>query len=335
MNTAVVTHTPAQALIEYLDNRMPDFKSVSAVENPEKFARIMKNAILRDPEIAQATPKSVFLECQKACYDGVMLDGREAVLTRFKTNKRVKEGGQWRDNWVVEVAYIPMVQGIQKRVRNTGEIAAWAVEVVHQLDVEEGRFTYTRAPIAEIRHEPTVMGNPGPIVGAYSYVRFKDGSTSIEFMRRDQLEGIMQRTKSKRTDGSITGPWATDFEEMCRKTVIRRHSKYLPKASERVDVPDEIAGDITTRVDALYDMRADEYDTDPAPAPASVAKARKQSAAAVLKNAAKQRDSVAEGIDADAEEETVTVDGEIVTNGGEEAVVANPAGPAFDPDEEF
>jgi recombination protein RecT len=211
----VATRNPVQELLSYLDNRLPDFKLVSAVENEEKFARIMKNAILRDPEIAQASPKSVFLECQKACYDGVMLDGREAVLTRFKTNRRVNENGKWRDNWVLEVAYIPMVRGIQKRIRNTGLIAVWEVSVVYQKEAEPGPngaklFTFTKVP-ADVRHEPYTLGDPGPIIGAYSYVKFKDGSTSIEFMRKDQIDGIMGRTKSKKPDGTVTGPWATDY----------------------------------------------------------------------------------------------------------------------------
>ena len=40
---------------------------------------MMNNAILKDPQIAEASPTSVFAECQKAASDGLVLDGREAV----------------------------------------------------------------------------------------------------------------------------------------------------------------------------------------------------------------------------------------------------------------
>jgi recombination protein RecT len=275
MTTAIATR-PAQ-LVNYLERRVDDFKAVSTVQDPARFMRILKNAVMRDPLIAEATEQSVFLECQKACQDGLMLDGREAVLTRFRS-RRKDNNGSWHD--VVEVAYIPMVRGIRKLVMRSGQIKVWSVELVHRLDVEEGRFKYTRAPVAEIRHEPTVIGDPGPVVGCYSYVEFKDGGTSIEYMRVDQLDAIMARTKSKKQDGTITGPWATDKYEMYRKTVIRRHFKYLPTV-------DEQAQEAIERVDALYDMSPDEYEADPTPPPPSVAKARKMSAAGALAKAAK------------------------------------------------
>src|SRR5690606_10854914 len=156
-----------------------------------------------------------------------MLDGREATLTRFKVNKRKKEGNKWVDNWIVEVVYIPMVAGIMKRVRNSGEVRAWSCELVYENEYKQGRFKYTAAPEPMLHHEPIIVGDRGPVVAAYSAVKLRDGTYHYEVMTIEELTRIKNRTKSKDKDGNVTGPWKTDEGEMFRKTVIRRHSKKL------------------------------------------------------------------------------------------------------------
>ena len=231
MSNAVATKSKAVALATFLDSKKSDFAAVSLVD-PEKFMRTVKNALMKDPQIAEASTQSVFLECQKAIADGLVLDGREAALTRFYS----KDG--------VQVVYIPMVAGIMKRVRNSGEVASWAAELVYQNEYETGRFVYKAGADPHIHHEPIIVGERGPVVAAYSAVKLRDGTYSYEVMNIDQLNGIRNRTKSKRKDGSIAGPWQTDVEEMYRKTVIRRHAKRLPVSSEVLGV--------TQRVDSMY-----------------------------------------------------------------------------------
>lgn len=279
VSTEVRKPSASQALAAFLEEKRDQFQSVMLID-PDRFMRMVKNALIKDPQIAEASKQSVFLEIMKAAADGVVLDGREATLTRFKVRKQID--GKW--TYVTEVAYIPMVAGIMKRVRNSGEISAWTVGLVYQKEYEAGRFSYVAAPVAELRHEPIIVGDRGPVVAAYSAVRLRDGSFHYEVMTLDQLNNIKNRTKSKKEkDGEtvITGPWATDEEEMFKKTVIRRHSKRLPVSSELLDV--------TQRVDALYDFDQDAYVVDPSTAsePAPVAAKRKASAAARLKEAAK------------------------------------------------
>lgn len=294
MSNAVATTNKAVALAQYLDTRKDDFAAVSLVD-PEKFMRTVKNALMKDPQIAEASTQSVFLECQKAIADGLVLDGREAALTRFKT----KRG----NDWVTEVVYIPMVAGIMKRVRNSGEVASWSAELVYEKEYETGRFVYKAGADPHIHHEPIIVGERGPVVAAYSAVKLRDGTYSYEVMNIDQLNSIRNRTKSKRKDGSIAGPWQTDVEEMYRKTVIRRHAKRLPVSSEVLGV--------TQRVDSMY---PDDFEE-----------------AEIIQEAKPVRVSAAEKLkEAMASEETETVEpaleGDIITDDGEiiDAVVADP-----------
>ncbi len=263
-------------LSDFLVSKQGEFKKVMT-GNTDRFMRMVQNVIIRDPKVAEASMQSVYLEVQKAAADGLMLDGREATLTRFNTNKKYKnDQGKWVDNWQVEVVYIPMVAGIMKRVRNSGEIKAWSCELVYKNEYDTGRFKYTAAPDPVIYHEPIIVGERGPVVAAYSAVKLRDGTYHYEIMTIDQLVKIKNRTKSKDRDGNVTGPWKTDEEEMYRKTVIRRHSKRLPVSSELLDV--------TRRVDDLYDFDAETMDAE---VQSEAAKPKPKSAASTLRQLTK------------------------------------------------
>lgn len=290
----------------------------------EAFIRLAKNAIIRDPQIADADPQSVFLEVSKAAQDGLVLDGREAVLTRFKT----KRG----NDYVTQVAYIPMIAGIKKRVMNSRIIKSWNIGLVYENEIKGengGAFDYLAGDEPRIHHRPIIIGDRGPVVAAYSSTRLADGSYHHEVMTIAQLRAIKARTKSKKQDGTITGPWATDEEEMFRKTVARRHSKSLPMSAEDMDV--------IRRVDDLYDFQGDPeevYNTPPAPEPASVKNKRAGSAAERLKRAPRAETPTEPADEADdpPHDEDGVIDGEIMPPEGDGAP---PNDGDRDPDDAF
>jgi len=65
------------------------------------------------------------------------------------------------------------------------------------------------------------------MIAAYGAAKFKDGEGHFEVMYKADIEAI--RTRSRAKDD---GPWITDYDEMARKTVIRRLCKYLPMNPE-------------------------------------------------------------------------------------------------------
>ena len=188
------------------------------------FTRVLANAVLKDPNIERLDPRLVFLEVSKAAQDGLMLDGREAALLAF--------GGK--------VTYIPMILGIKKRALQSGLIKSLFSNVVYEKEVEEGRFKYLPVSDNPIHHEPLLSGDLGNIVAAYSIAILKDGTPSVELMRKQEIDDIRKRGRSR------GGPWETDFIEMAKKTVVRRHSKSLPLGDSFRDVFE--------RVDSLYDL---------------------------------------------------------------------------------
>jgi recombination protein RecT len=209
----------------------------------DKFIRTVQTAITLNPDLAEADKNSVLTSCMKAASDGLVLDGREAALTIYNT--KVKRNGQ--ETWVKMAQYIPMVAGIIKRVRNSGEVSRLNAFVVYENDLFEVEFGLEMS----LRHKPN-FADPGKPIGAYAVCKFKDGEIDFEFMSLKQIEGIRERSKSK-----DKGPWQTDWSEMARKTVLRRLSKRLP-------VDSDIAR-VVERIDEDYDFKPNDSAETPDP----------------------------------------------------------------------
>lgn len=85
-------------------------------------------------------------------------------------------------------------------------------------------------------HTYSAFGKRGDMVGAYCVAKLADGSFMTEEMTADDINKIKGRSQSAKGTSS---PWATDFGEMAKKTVIKRAAKSWPR---------------TTRLDSAIDM---------------------------------------------------------------------------------
>lgn len=337
MSNEVATQNRSQKLAAYFEERADLFKSLMPEGQVARFLRVVNNAILRDPKIADASTQSIFLECQKCANDGLVLDGREAALVTFKTNKKVKNAqGRWEDNWQTEVVYIPMIRGLTKLINASPQIADWHTGLVYEEEYRQNRFEYMAGDQPRIDHHPIIIGDRGPVVAAYSVARLRNGSVKIEVMTLDQLDKIKNRTKSQRKvyangkdtgETEITGPWKDDPEEMYRKTVARRHFKSLPLEGK--------AETAINRVDELYDFDAKPERQEPvAPAPKAIANKRTGSAAAKLKAAAKPKPGPDDEGDPVGDERADVIDHDPATGEVEDADIVDDDA-AMNADDEF
>lgn len=258
----------AATLRQQLAKMTPEFEKALPGHIPAKrFVRTVQTAVQMNPQIAKAataTPggfQSLMSACTKAATDGLIIDGREAALVTF----RQKVGDNRYED---RVQYIPMVAGLMKKARNSGEIASIAAHVVYEKD----RFTYVLGDDERIEHEP-VFGDRGEPVAVYAIVRLKDGSVQREVMDRAAIMRIAKQSKNERQ----YDPSSPNFGEWWRKTVIRRISKYLPSSSDR----DEFQRAVE-RIDEEFDFEAtDGGEAVPVEQPA---RKKRGAAAAALKD---------------------------------------------------
>jgi recombination protein RecT len=198
-----------------LQRMQPEFAAALPPQIPvERFIRTTMTAISMQPDLLQADRRSLLASTMKAAQDGLLPDGREAALVIF----RGKAGPA--------VQYMPMIGGILKKLRNSGELASIAAHVVYEQD----RFVYTLGDNESILHEPLLDGDRGKPKAVYAIARLRDGSVLREVMTITDVEKV--RSVSRARD---SGPWVQWWDEMARKTVLRRLAKRLPSSSDDVN----------------------------------------------------------------------------------------------------
>lgn len=232
MNTQVAERrpNPLDEVRHQLSKMEEQFRFALPAHIPvERFARVVMTAIQNNPKlVTHCTRQSLWNACMKAAQDGLLPDGREGAI--------VQNGDQagWR----------PMIAGIRKKVRNSGEIATWDVHVVKEKD----KFAFRLGDNPFIEHEPSLDDDPGPTVAAYSIATLKSGEKSRDVMSISAIRRIRDRSdawKAYKANKIKSTPWQTDEDEMAKKTVARRHSKVLPMSTD--------LDDLMRRDDDLYD----------------------------------------------------------------------------------
>lgn len=255
-------------LRQRIDAMAPEFRKTLPAHIPaEKFVRTVQTAVQMNPEITRACNtrdgiQSFFAACTNAAKDGLILDGREAALVTFRS----KVGDNRYED---RVQYIPMVAGLMKKARNSGEIASIAAHVVYSND----KFAYVLGDDERIEHEPCLASDRGEPIAVYAIVRLKDGAVQREVMSKSDVMKIAKQSRNaKQYD-----PASLNFGEWWRKTVIRRISKYLPSSSDRDEFQQAVE-----RIDDGFDFEAtDGGETVPVQ---QATRKRRGGAAAVLKN---------------------------------------------------
>jgi len=219
-NQQVATRQPSPFEVE-LASYEPQFAAALPGHIPvERFKRTVITALNAQPDLIKADRRSLFTACVRAAQDGLFPDGREAALVVF--NSKNKKTGEW--NKLVQ--YLPMVGGLIKRMRNSGELAAISAYVVFSND----NFDYELGDNPSITHKPC-MGDRGQPIGIYAVAKLTNGETLREVMSVSEVEKVRAISRAK-----DDGPWTIWWEEMARKTVIRRLSKRLPGSSDIDDM---------------------------------------------------------------------------------------------------
>lgn len=204
--------TPIEAMRGTLVKMQPEFQAALPPQIPvEKFIRTTLTAVQMNPELLGADRRSLLGACMKAAQDGLLLDGREAAPVIFRT----KEGPK--------VQYMPMVGGILKKIRNSGELASISAHVVYDKD----HFEYELGDNENIVHKPFLGEDRGKPIAVYAVAKTKDGAIYREVMSVADVDKVRQASRAK-----DAGPWVQWWDEMAKKTVIRRMAKRLPSSAD-------------------------------------------------------------------------------------------------------
>jgi len=221
--TGLRTLLTSDAFKEQLVHVLPEHLS------PERQVRIAMTALARTPKLTECEPASFFQCLLSLSQFGLEPDGRHAHLIPFENRKR----------GVVECQLIIDYKGLVALAMRSGMVAYIHADVV----CENDEFEFDRGELK--KHKIDFRKPRGAVYAVYALCRFKDGTEKCEVMTRDEVEAIRRRSKA-----GTNGPWATDWNEMAKKTAFRRLSKWLPLSPEfrdAVEADDDMLID-TTRI---------------------------------------------------------------------------------------
>ena len=190
-------------------------KCLPAHIKPETFARIAFTAIQNSYGLDQCDPQSVLKSLSKCAGDGLLPDGREAAIVKYKN----------------QAQYLPMVQGVIKKMLNSGMISDVNAHVVYTGD-EFDAAIYDG--VWRVTHKPNLFGDRGEFMAVYAVAVYKDGSKHVEVMSKAEIEKVRGKSQNggKTTRNGGLTVWEEWFDEMAKKSVIHRLAKRVPCSAD-------------------------------------------------------------------------------------------------------
>ena len=210
---------PAVALIDRLKPQLA--LALPRHLNADRMARIVLTDIRRVPKLMECTVESLMGAIMASAQLGLEPGNGLGHAYLLPFDKRAKVGGQWK-TVATECQLIIGYRGMIDLARRSGQIVSLSARAVHAND----HFRYSYGLDETVEHVPA-EGERGALTYVYAVAKLKDGGVQFEVMSRGEIEKV--RASSKAGD---RGPWVDHFEEMAKKTVIRRLFKYLPVSVE-------------------------------------------------------------------------------------------------------
>lgn len=227
MNTSLQTNqtqavsTPAPRTIRgYLEGeqfRMSVAKALPSHLTPERFIRVAITATTKNPKLLQCDEASFFGALLSLSQLGLEPDGRNAHLIPYGTTCQL----------------IIDYKGLVELIMRSGLVSYIHADKVCEAD----EFIFDRGELKS--HTINFKMPRGSVYCYYALCRFKDGTEKVEVMTKPEIDAIRNRSRA-----GNAGPWVTDYDEMAKKTVFRRLSKWISISAEFRDALDKDADTI-------------------------------------------------------------------------------------------
>lgn len=184
-------------------------KALPSVITPERFTRMVFTALSSNKKLQACTPESFLGAMMQAAQLGVEPNTPigQAYLIPYGNQVQFQLGYKG----LIDLAY------------RSGEVQSIQAHEVHENDT----FEYELGLNPKLKHVPA-MKDRGQVILYYAVIKLKNGGEGFEVMSREDVDQFA-RAKSKTYKN---GPWQTDFDEMAKKTVLKKVLKYAPLKSD-------------------------------------------------------------------------------------------------------
>lgn len=192
-------------------------KALPSVITPERFTRMVLSALSMNQRLGECTPQSFLGAMMTAAQLGVEPNTPlgQAYLIPYRNHGTMECQFQLGYKGMIDLAY------------RSGEVSIIQAHTV----CENDEFEYELGLEPKLRHVPAAS-NRGSATHYYAMFRTKDGGCGFAVMSREEVE--QHARKYSQSYSSSSSPWKSNFDEMAKKTVLKKALKYAPLKSDFV-----------------------------------------------------------------------------------------------------
>ena len=215
--TAVTQQKKPATLQDYVQRMSGQIKlALPANLTPDRFQRIVLTAISSNPKLQECTPQSFLGAMMTAAQLGI--EPNTPLGQGYLIPRNSKNG--------MECTFQLGYKGLIDLAYRSGNIANIGAFTVYKND--EFHVQFGLSP--DITHVPCMTDRGDPIA-FYAYYKTKDGGCGFDVM---SVEDVRKHAKqfSESVKRGWSSPWDSNFEEMAKKTVLKKVLKYAPLSTE-------------------------------------------------------------------------------------------------------
>lgn len=242
-NKAMQHNAGGKTMQQYVQQMQGEIaKALPSVMTPERFTRITLSALSANPQLAQTTQNSFLGAMMTAAQLGMEPNTPlgQAYLIPF------------RNKGILECQFQLGYKGLIDLAYRSGEVTTIQAQVVYEND----EFEYALGLEPQLKHIPA-MSNRGEPISFYAVFKTKDGGFGFEVMSVEDVK--LHAQKYSKSFNSAYSPWKTNFEEMAKKTVLKKVLKYAPM---KTDFARGLSADETIKHGVSDDMFSVPDETD-------------------------------------------------------------------------
>ena len=211
-------------------------KALPSMITPERFTRMALSSLNNNPQLLECTPMSFIAALMDAAQLG--LEPNTPLGQAYLIPYRNKDKG------VVECQFQIGYKGLIDLAYRNERLRSIEAHTVYEND----EFYYELGLDARLKHIPA-WDERGDIKGFYAVFKLDNGGYRFEVMSKNDVDRF--RDTYSKTANSAYSPWNTSYEEMAKKTVIKKVLKYAPLKAE---FKRALTLDETVKTDISMDM---------------------------------------------------------------------------------
>lgn len=234
-NKGAAKLTKSMSIADMIKAMEPEIKkALPSVITPERFTRMALSAINTTPKLA---------ECSQTSFLGALMNAAQLGLepnTPLGQAYLIPYNNKGKLECQFQIGY----KGLIDMVYRNDNIQTVQSQCVYEKDI----FEYELGLEPKLVHKPA-LNDRGELILVYALWKAKNGGYGFEVMGKEDIDSHARKF-SKNFNNSFS-PWKTNYEEMAKKTVIKKCLKYAPL---KTDFIMQLSNDESIKSEISVDM---------------------------------------------------------------------------------